>query len=125
MSATWRKTNIAVLGCEILSAMTALNNEILCFCNPPQQQLHTDGPSTDREAGTKTEMMRRSIRNQRWLHLLHTDYQHPHSTSKVRTYLQSEAILAGPLTSKDCLRVLTFKVEFKTGFRLKVKQGRG
>lgn len=46
-----------------------------------------------------------------YLYLLHTEYHDIHGTSKVRTFLQSEVILAGPRKFKSCLRVKTFKLQ--------------
>lgn len=41
--------------------------------------------------------------------LVHTEYKNPHSSSKVRTFLGSEYILAGPHNLKVCLRVKTYR----------------
>lgn len=54
-----------------------------------------------------------------FFHLLHTEYQNMHSTSKV-TFLGSEDILAGSHKVKSLVEGLRpgFKVEVRVGFRL-------
>lgn len=53
-----------------------------------------------------------------FLYLLHIAYQNPHSTSKVRRFLESEDIFSGPNNYKDWgQNILGFIAEFGMAFR--------